>query len=248
MENLTYDEFIQNILNTRGRFACGDEYHERHHITPKCLGGSNEEENLVDLYAKEHFVAHKLLAKENPDNDSLTHAWWCMASAKRDDQERYELTPQEYEDARVAYVDMLKDKMIGDGNPMYGRKHTEESRQRMRENAHVMFGEDNPRYGQRLTEEIVEKISQSQCKRFENPEARKRISECAKLRVRGLNPKARKVIRLCDFRIYDCLLNAVDDNEISKSTMIKRCKEKRDFMYYDEWIIQQNNKEVADAL
>ena len=59
---MCYQEFIQNILNTRGRFNCGDEYHERHHIIPRCLGGGNEEENLIDLFAKEHFIAHKLLA------------------------------------------------------------------------------------------------------------------------------------------------------------------------------------------
>jgi hypothetical protein len=32
---MTYQEFIDNILNTRGRFSCGNEYHERHHIKPK---------------------------------------------------------------------------------------------------------------------------------------------------------------------------------------------------------------------
>lgn len=36
---MTYDEFIDNILKTRGRFACGDKYYERHHIVPKCCGG-----------------------------------------------------------------------------------------------------------------------------------------------------------------------------------------------------------------
>ena len=34
MKNITYKEFIQNILDTRGRFGCGDEYHEKHHIIP----------------------------------------------------------------------------------------------------------------------------------------------------------------------------------------------------------------------
>ena len=56
---MTYIEFINDILNTRGRFACGDEYHERHHIIPKCMDGSNNEDNLIDLFAREHFVAHK---------------------------------------------------------------------------------------------------------------------------------------------------------------------------------------------
>ena len=46
---MSYAEFIQNILDTRGRFACGEEYHERHHIIPKCCGGTDDEYNLIDL-------------------------------------------------------------------------------------------------------------------------------------------------------------------------------------------------------
>ena len=46
---MTYNEFINNILNTRGRFACGNEYHETHHIIPKCMDGSNNDDNLIDF-------------------------------------------------------------------------------------------------------------------------------------------------------------------------------------------------------
>ena len=35
----TYKKFIQNILDTRGRFACGEVYHERHHIIPNTKDG-----------------------------------------------------------------------------------------------------------------------------------------------------------------------------------------------------------------
>lgn len=67
---ITYKDFIQNIIDTRGQFACNkNEYCERHHIKPKCLGGNNDKENLIDLYAHEHFIAHKLLAQENPNNN-----------------------------------------------------------------------------------------------------------------------------------------------------------------------------------
>ena len=38
-------------------------YTEKHHILPKCLGGSNNEDNLVRLTAKEHFIVHMLLCK-----------------------------------------------------------------------------------------------------------------------------------------------------------------------------------------
>jgi hypothetical protein len=40
-----------------------DVYTEKHHIIPKCLGGSNEKSNLVKLTAREHFVCHLLLTK-----------------------------------------------------------------------------------------------------------------------------------------------------------------------------------------
>lgn len=42
---MTYQEFINNIINTRGRFNCLNEYHERHHIIPKCMDGKDNEEN-----------------------------------------------------------------------------------------------------------------------------------------------------------------------------------------------------------
>ena len=64
---MTYTRFIKGILDERGRFGIPEgEYKERHHITPKCLGGTNDEENLIDLYAREHYIAHKLLVQDNP--------------------------------------------------------------------------------------------------------------------------------------------------------------------------------------
>lgn len=38
-----------------------DGYFERHHILPKSLGGDNSKENLINLTARQHFIAHKLL-------------------------------------------------------------------------------------------------------------------------------------------------------------------------------------------
>lgn len=40
-----------------------EEYFETHHIIPKCLGGSDDIENLVKLTAREHFISHLLLTK-----------------------------------------------------------------------------------------------------------------------------------------------------------------------------------------
>lgn len=178
-EELTYEEFIQNILDTRGRFACGDQYHERHHIMPKSVGGGNEEENLIDLYAREHFIAHRLLALENSENEKLVYAYAMMAFPKNCNQNRYEITPEEYETARIILSNTPKSaehrRKIGEANK--GKKRSEETRQKIKK-AHqnpseetrkklskaakerMSNPENNPMYGKHHTEETKKKISE----------------------------------------------------------------------------------------
>lgn len=60
------------------RAKCRDEstieYVERHHIIPRCMGGSDDVDNLVALTLEEHFVAHQLLTKMFPMIDALAYA------------------------------------------------------------------------------------------------------------------------------------------------------------------------------
>ena len=197
----TYQEFIENILNTIGRFACGDEYHERHHIVPKCIGGGNEEENLIDLFAREHYEVHRMLAEENPENDSLVYAWTCMAFLKNKYQHMRKLTPNEYEDARKALAKKMSDRVVseetrkkmskavsGNKNPMYGRTGNKNPMYGVR-----MYGEDNPNYGNHKiagennyfygkhhTEEVKEKIRQMRLGSKASEETRRKLSEARK--------------------------------------------------------------------
>lgn len=222
---MTYEEFIQNILDTRGRFACGDEYHERHHIVPKCIGGGNEEENLIDLYAREHFEAHRLLALQNPENERLIYAWYMM-SAANNNQNRYVLTPKEYEDAKKALINVNSIRMAGEGNPMYGKHHsdeakkiigdknrerysipentpmygkhlTDETKEKIRAHQPDTRGENNPFYGKKHSEEIKEKMREYAQNRPE--EHNKKISEsCIGKRDRSKNPHSKITIQLDD--------------------------------------------------
>ena len=284
----TYEEFIQNILKTRGRFGCSDSYHEQHHIKPKCLGGTNDEENLIDLYAKEHFIAHKLLAQENPDNDSLVYAWGCMAFPNSAIQNRYELTPEEYEevrtrlseakkgkprsdetkrklsekakaryknleyyekmkkiakerwtdDVRQKLSETMKGKVAGENNPMHGKCHTEETKKRQSELKKGMYdGDKNPFYGKTHTEETKEKLREINKGKW----AGENNPFYGSHRTKGDNPKARKIIRLLDEKIYDCIIDAAEDNRIDRHTVTRRCKTHKDFMYYDEWLTMQND-------
>ncbi len=52
-------------------------YVERHHVVPKCLGGSDDKDNIVELTASEHYVAHQLLVKMHPNHVGLL---WALSS------------------------------------------------------------------------------------------------------------------------------------------------------------------------
>lgn len=69
-------------LIERAKVRALEGYSERHHVLPRCMGGSNESTNLVRLTAEEHFIAHQLLVKIHPDIKSLAHAAKMMACTR----------------------------------------------------------------------------------------------------------------------------------------------------------------------
>ena len=171
----TYENFINNILESRGRNGCGKEYYETHHILPVCCGGTDDEENLIDLFAREHFEVHRLLALENPDNEKLVYAWWMMSTMNNVGQRAYEVTAEEYEEAKIELSKMMSVKMSGCGNPMYGKvsamkgkHHSEESKLKLSKKRvgeknpmYGMSGEKAPNYGKVFSEETREKLSKA---------------------------------------------------------------------------------------
>ena len=168
---MEYKDYINNILSTRGRFNC-DGYKERHHIIPKCMGGTNDNDNLIDLYAEEHYIAHKLLALENQDNNKIVYAWWRMNQRRSTNNGVMEVSPEDYAQARKLHSEAMSRRpitdetrrkfsekikgknnpmygMCGSKNPCYGRKHTQAERKKMRKNHVDMSGKNNPMYGLR---------------------------------------------------------------------------------------------------
>jgi hypothetical protein len=47
---------------------------ERHHILPLSLGGLNTQDNRILLTAREHFIAHRILAKSTTGSDKMKMA------------------------------------------------------------------------------------------------------------------------------------------------------------------------------
>lgn len=127
----SYDA-LMNKATERGSF---EGYGEIHHIIPRSLGGKDLKENLVKLTAKEHFIAHRLLAKIYP-NSGLVYAIYMMANFKRTEKitsRLYEFLKKDY--CRILESQEEKDKRSnpGEKNGMFGKTHNEEARQRIRE-------------------------------------------------------------------------------------------------------------------
>lgn len=93
-----YDALIAN-RRTQGR---PQGYVEVHHIVPRSFGGSNDPTNLIPFTAREHFIAHRLLAKIYP-NSGMTHAVFKMACVNLT-MKRYRVTSRVYEQLRIEHA------------------------------------------------------------------------------------------------------------------------------------------------
>lgn len=93
---------IHDAIIDRARNRTLQGYRERHHVIPRCLGGTDKSANLVELTAREHFVVHKLLVEIYPDNKSLHDAVWCMIHLVNENHIRdYVVSNREYEYFKV---------------------------------------------------------------------------------------------------------------------------------------------------
>lgn len=66
------------IIKSQSRIKL-DDYLEKHHIIPRHLGGTDNKSNLVKLTAREHFIAHLLLAKHFGGE-----FWYAVSAFKMD--------------------------------------------------------------------------------------------------------------------------------------------------------------------
>lgn len=216
---MNYEEYINNILTNRGRKIKEECYYETHHIVPKCLGGTNDKNNLIDLYPREHFEAHRLLALENPHNCKLIYAWWNMSQCPGFTKKRESVSAEEYEEARMAFIQSIS----GENNRFYGKHHSEETKQKISEakrghkdsletrakKSKARLGDKNPNYG-------VHKYGKESSRygTHHTEEAKTKMSE---IKQGGKNPGAKPVF--CEGVYYDCIKSCAEFYNVNCGTM-----------------------------
>lgn len=111
-----YNAIIRNRLSNPPK-----GYTELHHIIPKCLGGSNDELNLVRLKAREHYICHMLLVRMFADDVAkllkLLKAYLMMSNCRD-----IKVNSRIYEKFRERYSKECSISFKGKGNNQFGTK------------------------------------------------------------------------------------------------------------------------------
>lgn len=165
-------------------------YFENHHIIPKCMGGKNFKSNIVKLTFREHYIAHKLLYKHYRTT-KLAHAWFSMVRAS-DNQVR-NVTSKMYSEAKDAHRREMSIAMSGEGNHFYGKKHSEKSKQLLRD----FFT------GKTHSNETRKKMSDSRLGVKKSPEHKRKIGRKGLIMLQNI--KTLEIIRIpkVDVGLYD---------------------------------------------
>jgi hypothetical protein len=110
-----------NLLIYKARNRTVSGYVERHHIIPRCMNGSDDPTNIVSLTPEEHFLAHLLLVRIHPQNQSLIYAALMMSKNGGRNNKAYGWLRR-----RLSILGLSEQhkKRIGDANR--GRKQTPE--------------------------------------------------------------------------------------------------------------------------
>jgi hypothetical protein len=105
---MNYQRIYDQIID-RAKSRKLEGYREKHHIIPKCLGGTNEKQNLVELTAREHFVCHQLLIFIYPRSKKIAYALWgmCNQTTSLNNIRKYRVSSRAYQTGRESFIQAI---------------------------------------------------------------------------------------------------------------------------------------------
>lgn len=110
---MNYQKIYEQLIY-RAKTRVLDDYCELHHIIPRCMGGSDDKSNLVELTPEEHYLAHQLLVKIYPTNRLLLNAAVMMIVGRPSNKM--------YGWLRRRHRDNMSKLQTGNSNSQYGTR------------------------------------------------------------------------------------------------------------------------------
>lgn len=202
---MNYLAIYTNIINIAKQRKCIEGYFEKHHIIPKCIGGTNSKDNIAILTAKEHYICHKLLCEIYPDNNKLKLAIWMMingaTSKSQNGNRNYYIGSREYDRLKLEYSKSKKELNLPAWNK--GIPHSEETRKKI---SNALAGKPRPKQ----SEETKKKRNDSLILHYKNLDTHhlkggiawnrgKSISEETRLKIKATSKKRPKLQVICPY-------------------------------------------------
>lgn len=119
---MDYQKAYDRLVQKNHVFSEG-EYFETHHKVPKCLGGTDDANNLVNLTAREHYIAHLLLVKitevrGNPQaHVKMLYAFNCMKWGRCKGKRSFKFNSRLYQKMKKRYSNFRRIVMKTSINP-----------------------------------------------------------------------------------------------------------------------------------
>lgn len=175
---MNYLKVYDSIINrAKFRTFSDNQYFEKHHILPRCMGGNNESENIVKLTYREHFISHWLLHRIYPNNKKIAAAFHILAFGTncrdtRKDYDFYMPSSRALEEAKLAKIHHRKN-----------TKHSDETKAKLKEtwkNKKDSGYIQKNNKGRKLTNDHKIKIGLSKIGKSRSEEIKIKISETKK--------------------------------------------------------------------
>jgi hypothetical protein len=152
-----YINLIRNSLNR----IVPNTYIEKHHVFPKSIFGTKNNNFVVKLTAREHYIAHGLLekiyikryGKDDLKTKKMICAFFMMNNFEGKGQYRY-VNSTLYENNKIKFIESIS----GHNNKLYGKKRVLSEQHLRNMKLAIKYGKDNPLYGIPRSEEIKQKM------------------------------------------------------------------------------------------
>lgn len=169
---MNYVSLYNNIVSQYKRTKL-DCYTEKHHIIPRCAGGTDDDDNLVDLPARVHYICHRILVKlySGSIKHKLASAFWAMSNQTSERMQYLKITSRMYETAKMMFIESYK----------YRPKHkrTFEHIDALRSGHAEYMANNKEEFSQKIkdsyTDERRERIRQMTLQHWQDPEYREKV-------------------------------------------------------------------------
>lgn len=154
-------------------------YFERHHIIPVCMGADKSRklssDNIVLLTAREHFIAHLILAEIYPDNYKIVYSLFAISNQRSKDLKRHITSAKTYERIKIEFA--KKQSEAKKGKP--GIPWSEESKKKLSQSAK----------GRKIYQETREKLRNCNLGKKYGSETKEKLSKIHRGRKHSENTK-----------------------------------------------------------